>query len=496
MRAKRLSLLLLCAWMGLSGAAVAQEAAKPSTDEPGLSDVLTDLLNGGKKDGAAAPAAPDRRVPFGREEMQLSFAPLVKDTAASVVNVYASQQVRVRSPFEGDPFFEQFFGRSGPRQRSSLGSGVLVDPSGIVVTNNHVVQDADQVKVALSDGREFTSKVLLKDETLDLAVLKIESDKPFPTIAIGDSDALQVGDLVLAIGNPFGVGQTTTSGIVSALARTHIGVSDSGFFIQTDAAINPGNSGGALINMGGQLVGINTAIFSRSGGSIGIGFAIPSNMVRAFTEAAKSGAEFFEKPFIGASFEPVTAQIAESLGMDHPSGALISSVDDNGPAARAGLKPGDVVLAFNGAAIEHMEALDYRLATQPIGGKATLSVLSKGEERHVEVALERAPEGTSSNEVVLRGRSPFAGAKVAELSPRLAQRLRVATDAKGVAIVGIDSGSPAAGFGFQRGDIVREVNGEVIDSAAKLKQLVEVDTRWWRFTVERDGRLMRQMLRY
>ncbi|WP_378951712.1 DegQ family serine endoprotease [Mesorhizobium sp. ANAO-SY3R2] len=493
MRAKRFFLMVLCASLAFAGAAPAQEA-KPSQD-PGLSDVLTDLLNGGKAGGAPAPA-PDRRVPFGREEMQLSFAPLVKETAAAVVNVYASQQVKARSPFEGDPFFEQFFGRGAPRQRSSLGSGVLVDPSGIVVTNNHVVQDADQVKVALSDGREFTSKVLLKDDTLDLAVLKIDSDKPFPTIAIGDSDALEVGDLVLAIGNPFGVGQTTTSGIVSALARTHIGVSDSSFFIQTDAAINPGNSGGALINMGGQLVGINTAIFSRTGGSIGIGFAIPSNMVRAFTDAAKSGAEFFERPYVGASFEAVTPQIAESLGMDHPSGALVSSVEENGPAARAGLKPGDVVLSFNGTPIEHMEALDYRLATQTIGAKATLSVLSKGEEKSVEVSLERAPEGANTVEETLRGRSPFAGAKVAELSPRLAQRLRVSTDTKGIAIVGIDSGSPAANFGFQRGDIVREVNGEQIDTVAKLKQISEQDSRWWRFTVERGGRIMRQMLRY
>ncbi len=495
MRTKRLFMFALSVWIALSGAVVAQEVAKPDHEGSSLSNVLTDLLNGGKKKSALI-ATPNRRVPFGREEMQLSFAPLVKDTAAAVANVYASQQVKVRSPFDDDPFFEQFFGHSSPRQRSSLGSGVLVDPVGFIVTNNHVVQDSDQVKVALSDGREFTSRVLLKDETLDLAVLKIDSDKPFPTITIGDSDALQVGDLVLAIGNPFGVGQTTTSGIVSALARTHIGVSDSGFFIQTDAAINPGNSGGALINMGSQLVGINTAIFSRSGGSIGIGFAIPSNMVRAFTEAAKSGAEFFEKPYIGASFEPVTAQIAESLGMDHPSGAMISSVDDNGPSAKAGLKPGNVILSFNEAAVEHVEALDYRLATQPIGGKAILLVLSNGKERRVEVALERTPDSTSTNDVLLRGRSPFAGAKIAELSPRLAHHLRVATDTKGVAIIDIDNDSPAASFGFQNGDIVREVNGEIIDSTAKLKQLVEEDTRWWRFTVERDGRLIRQMLRY
>ncbi|TIV22649.1 MAG: trypsin-like serine protease, partial [Mesorhizobium sp.] len=263
------------------------------------------------------------------------------------VNVYASQTAKVTSPFEGDPFFEEFFGRAQPRAQSSLGSGVLVDPSGVIVTNYHVIKDADEVKVATADGREFTSKVMLKDETLDLAVLKISADKPFPVIAIGDSDALEVGDLVLAIGNPFGVGQTTTSGIVSALARSHIGVSDSGYFIQTDAAINPGNSGGALINMGGQLVGINTAIYSRSGGSIGIGFAIPSNMVRAFADAAKAGLDFFERPYIGAEFELVTPQIAESLGLEKPTGALVSSVEGSGPAGKAGLKPGDVIVSLN-----------------------------------------------------------------------------------------------------------------------------------------------------
>src|SRR5690606_15630957 len=267
---------------------------------------------------------------------------------------------------------DQCLGRSQPRAQSAWSSGVLVEPSGMIVTNFRVIKNADEVKVATSDGREFASKILLKDETLDLAVLKIESDKPFPTVPIGDSDALQVGDLVLAIGNPFGVGQTTTSGIVSALARTHIGISDSGFFIQTDAAINPGNSGGALINMAGQLVGINTAIFSRSGGSIGIGFAIPSNMVRAVTQAAASGADFFERPYLGANFEEVTAQIAESLGMPRPTGALVSSVVAEGPAGKAGLKPGDVVLTMNGAPIEHSDALSYRLATQSVGAKAEL----------------------------------------------------------------------------------------------------------------------------
>lgn len=446
--------------------------------------------------GEAADAA--RRVPFGQQEMQLSFAPLVKSTAPAVVNVYASQQAKeVRSPFEGDPFFEQFFGRQRqPRAQSSLGSGVLVDPSGIVVTNFHVIKDADEVKVALSDGREFESKVLLKEEAVDLAILKIEAKEPFPTIAIGDSDALQIGDLVLAIGNPFGVGQTTTSGIVSALARSHIGVSDFGFFIQTDAAINPGNSGGALINMQGQVVGINTAIYSRSGGSIGIGFAIPSNMVQAVVAAAKSGSDHFERPYIGASFEPVTAQIAEALGMVRPSGALIAAVAAEGPASKAGLKPGDVILSFNGAPIEHVDALGYRLATQAIGASVKLDVLRKGSEDKVDVVLARAPEGDSATSVKLSGRSPFTGAEVSQLSPRLAQKLRLEPDATGVAIVDIARGSPAEGLGFRAGDIVRAVNGEEVDSPQKLQQIADDGGRWWRFTIERGGRTVTQMLRF
>jgi Do/DeqQ family serine protease len=494
MRPIRIVLSALCVWL-----AACLWPAHPGAwgeESQSLGEVLTDLLRGTESD--LPTAGPDRRIPFSKEEIQLSFAPLVTKTAPAVVNVYASQRAPdVRSPFAGDPFFEQFFGRrTRRREQNSLGSGVLVDASGVVVTNFHVIRGADQVKVATSDGREFASRVLLQDESLDLAILKIDAKEAFPAISIGDSDALEVGDLVLAIGNPFGVGQTTTSGIVSALARSHVGVSDFGFFIQTDAAINPGNSGGALINMSGQLVGINTAIFSRSGGSIGIGFAIPSNMVRAVVESAGNGNDFFERPYIGANFEAVTPHIAESLGMPRPTGALVSSLTDGGPAAQAGLKPGDVVLALNGRPIEHVDALGYRLATQPVDSRVELTVLSQGRENSVEVNLIRPPEGTGVSAVAIRGRSPFAGAKVAELSPRLAQKLGLPTDATGVTIVDIDRDSPAASLGLQARDIVREVNGESIDSADKLKQAAEQQTRWWKFTVEREGRLLRQVVRY
>ena len=301
---------------------------------------------------------------------------------------------------------------------------------------------------------------------------------------------------MLAIGNPFGVGQTTTSGIISALARSHIGISDFGFFIQTDAAINPGNSGGGLINMQGELVGINTAIFSQSGGSVGIGFAIPSNMVRAVVDAAKSGRDFFERPYIGANFEPVTAQVAEALGMKLPTGALVTQVAADAPAAAAGLKPGDVVLALNGSPLEGPDALGYRLATQQVGTDAMLTVLRQGTEVELSIKLARAPEGMSTLEVTIGGQGPFSGTKVAALSPRLAQKLRLDPEAKGVVIVALDKNSPAAGVGFLPGDIVREVNGAEIQSADQLSKLAIEQSRWWRFTIERKGQVLRQVLRY
>lgn len=478
--------------IGAFGYASAQEGGGR-----GLADALSDFLSG---DEVAAPAGePQRRVPFGQQEIQLSFAPLVEHVSPAVVNVYASQQVVARSPFSGDPFFERFFGRQQmpSRVQSSLGSGVLVDPVGYIVTNYHVIRDADEVRVAMSDGREFTSNIVLRDESLDLAVLKIDGPEPFPVAPLGNSEALAVGDLVLAIGNPFGVGQTTTSGIVSALARTHIGVNDFGFFIQTDAAINPGNSGGALVNMGGEVIGINTAIYSQSGGSIGIGFAIPSNIVRAVVDAAKNGLDYFERPFVGATFENVTAQMADALGMARPSGALVKEVVPGGPSDAAGLRPGDVVLAMNGMTIEHPDALGYRLATQAIGSVSTLTVLSQGQEKTFEIELARAPEGSSTAEIFIEGRSPFAGAKVAELSPRLAQRLNIRSQTNGgVVIVELARNSAAAGFGLRARDIVREVNGEIIDSPEKLRDLAMSDSRWWRFTIERDGQLLNQVLRY
>ncbi|MFD2239044.1 DegQ family serine endoprotease [Aureimonas populi] len=444
-----------------------------------------------------AQAEAEPRVPESRAEIQLTYAPLVRQTAPAVVNVYAARQVQRRSPFAGDPFFEQFFGsrmQSRPRVESSLGSGVLVDSSGLVVTNNHVIEGADEVRVALADGREFNSTILTRDARVDLAVLRIESDESFPIVPIADSDATQIGDLVLAIGNPFGIGQTVTSGIVSALARSHVGVNDSGFFIQTDAAINPGNSGGALIDMRGQLIGVNTAIFSRSGGSMGIGFAIPSNMVRAFVDAAERG-ERFQRPYVGASFTPVTPDIAEALGMARPSGALVASVSEDAPAAAAGLRPGDVVLSMDGFAIDGPDALGYRLATAGLGRTATLEILSADERRSVPLQLVEAPETPQRDERRLSGNTPFEGALVANLSPRLADELEMQQTKRGVVVTDVERGSTAMRFGLQPKDILLALNGRPIASSAKLEAMLRGGARGWRFEIERNGQRLTQTVR-
>ncbi|HEV7437026.1 MAG TPA: DegQ family serine endoprotease [Pseudorhizobium sp.] len=447
---------------------------------------------------AAAHAQAEKAVPRSQAEVQLSFAPLVKQTAGAVVNVYAERVVQRLNPFAGDPFFEQFFGQRMPNRtekQSSLGSGVIVSDDGLVVTNNHVIEGADDIRIALADGREFDSEVLLKDESLDLAVLRARTSESFPMLAIGDSDAVEVGDLVLAVGNPFGVGQTVTSGIVSALARNQVTPGDFGFFIQTDASINPGNSGGALMNMRGELIGINTAIFSRGGGSNGIGFAIPANLVKVFVAAAEEGDETFERPYIGASFEAVTSDVAEALGLKAARGALVVAVVEGGPAASAGLTPGEVVTAVNDVQVEHPDALGYRLTTAGLGRQAELTVQQTGGMRKVTIALNTAPETPPRDERLLEGRNPFAGLRVANLSPRLAQELRMPTDKTGVVVVDVARGSPSSRLGFRPKDMIVSLNGLAVASTRAMEGMLDDDPGFWRVEIEREGQRIRQFFR-
>ena len=441
----------------------------------------------------ASPATAQRVVPSSPIELRLSYAPIVKRVAPAVVTVAAAKTVENRNPLMEDPFFRRFFGPNfggprGPQQQRSLGSGVIIDASGLVVTNNHVVDGADQVKILLDDKREFDVEVVLKDARTDLAVMRVKTGRErFPFLEFSNSDELQVGDVVLAVGNPFGVGQTVTHGIVSALARTQVGITDYQFFIQTDAAINPGNSGGALVDMTGRLVGINTAIFSRSGGSQGVGFAIPANMVQVVVSSARSGGTAVKRPWLGAKLQAITPDIADKFDLRRPAGAVVTDVAAASPAARAGIKTGDVIVAVDGQSVDDPNGFDYRFATRPLGGHAQLGVMRGGKETKVAVALETAPDAPR-DELVIRARSPFVGAKVANLSPSLADELRLDTSAEGVVIIEVADGSAAQGVGLQRGDVVLTVNNEKVEKTRDLDKLAKAGARVWRVTIVRGGR--------
>lgn len=472
-------------------------AATPALaqDDGGLfGGTLGKLLRGNTLSDATEPAEQaNQQVPQSRGQIQLSFAPIVKKVAASVVNVYAARNVVVqRSPFADDPFFKRFFGPEGfglpqQRQQKSLGSGVIVSADGVILTNNHVIDNMDDVKIALADGREFECDIVLRDPKSDLAVLKVRDKVELQPIEIGDSDQVEVGDLVLAIGNPFGVGQTVTSGIVSAVSRSLRGINDYGYFIQTDAAINPGNSGGALVDMSGKLIGVNTAIYSRTGGSVGLGYAVPSNMTQVILRSAKTGSSV-QRPWLGADFQTVSSEIAETLGLDRPVGAIVTSVIDDGPAAGAGLAPGDVVVEVNGQPVENADTLGYRLDTAGVGSKAEITVLKRGKRHRLDIVLRAAPETVPRDEVDLPRQSVLAGARVANLSPAVAVQVGVSGDKTGVVVLAVARNSPAAALRLRPGDILRAVNGAEIAKTGDLETAVEQRLRAWRFVIERDGR--------
>ncbi len=443
----------------------------------------------------AAPALAQDTVPTSPQQINLTFAPVVKMVAPAVVNIYTKKVVKQQalSPFFDDPFFKQFFGdqfnfgRSRERIQNALGSGVIVQPDGLVVTNNHVIDGADEIRVVLNDGREFEAKVVSQEEQLDLALIRIDTKGgKLPTLVFRDSDDLEVGDLVLAIGDPFGVGQTVTSGIVSGLARTRTGINDFGFFIQTDAAINPGNSGGALVTTDGKLVGINTAIYSQTGGSVGIGFAIPANIVRAVVDAEASGGKLV-RPWLGVTGEALSAEIAESLGFEKPGGVVVKALFPGGPGDKAGLRPGDVLLAINGRDVQDPQGMAFRLATLPIGDEAKMTIVRKGDRLELPVNLVAAPREPAPEETWLDGEQPLKGAQVANLSPALGEELSV-SGWKGVVITAIKRGSFARNLGLRPGDIVARVNGTDVESVKQLRQLVADEQDEWQLSIERDGK--------
>ncbi|CAN7151578.1 Do family serine endopeptidase [Phenylobacterium sp. LjRoot225] len=424
-----------------------------------------------------------RTPPTSAAAMKMSFAPVVKKAAPAVVNISSKRLVRQQT----DPFWE-LFGMGAPRSRieGSLGSGVIVRADGVIVTNNHVVEGGQEITVALADRREFPARVLLADPRTDLAVLKIDVTG-LPTLAINDLGDAQVGDLVLAIGDPFGVGQTVTNGIVSALNRSGDPSSDAGSaYIQTDAAINPGNSGGALVDMNGDLIGINSFILSRSGTSSGVGFAIPGALVRRVVETAVGGGHTLVRPWFGARLQSVTPEMARSLGLATPSGALVADVWPGGPADRAGVKQGDVVLSVDGRAVVDASAVNYAVGTHRVGDTVSVGLRRGGRDQTLALRAQAAPATPARDEQTIAGRNPFTGATVVNLSPAVADDLGLDAFKQGVLVTKI-IGGPAAAVGLQPGDIVRSVNGRRIQAVGDLVAATARPAQAWQVTIERGG---------
>jgi Do/DeqQ family serine protease len=454
----------------------------------------------GVKTAETVTAMPDERVvPATRDQLQLSFAPLVKQATPAVVNIYTRKEVvRSAGPLFNDPFFRCFFGNIGPTQRqeqNSLGSGVIVRSDGLIVTNEHVIQDADEIRVVLSDRREYPAVPVIEDKQTDIAVLRITEnlDAPLPTLDLADSDNIEVGDLVLAIGNPFGVGQTVTSGIISALARTDVTGGDFSFFIQTDAAINPGNSGGALLGMDGKLLGINTAIYSRDGGSQGIGFAIPAKLVRTVVLAAEKGGEL-RRPWIGADGQSVTPDLMRAIGIDRPAGVLLTRVHKGGPVAKAGLEIGDVILEVDGNIIDDPKALRFRVAILSPDVPVELVYWRDGKRVKSKLVPVLPPFDPAPDQTLLGGQHPFSGAAVANLSPGLAEQISFDGEPDGVVIVEIQPRSIARQVGFKVGDVVLSINGNDIHNVDEMAALVRRTSNVWDISLRRGDRILHAVL--
>lgn len=452
--------------------------------------------------------AQEKAVPQSQGQVKLSFAPLVKKVAPAVVNIYTKRVVEggFQNPFLSDPFFGNFFredffgGQMREQVENSLGSGVILQANGLIVTNAHVVRGADEITVGLADGREFEADPVLRDDASDLALLRIrEKELNLPFVTLNASETLEVGDLVLAIGNPFGVGQTVTSGIVSAQGRSSLDINDFNFFIQTDAAINPGNSGGPLVDMDGNVVGINTAIFSRSGGSMGIGFAIPSEMVASVVAAENSGQVAnlgVLRPWLGASVQDVTQDIASSLGLEKPAGAMISALHSASPLQTAGVKVGDIVLSVDGKPIRDSAEMKFRMATVPIGGVSKIIILRNGETYEMDVAAIAPPDDPPREQMILEGNNPLNGLTIANLNPAVSAELEIKGEEQGVVIVDIPART-RMGRIISVGDILLDINGVEIQKTSDVQAALETTSAepGFSLTILRDGRTSRIYIR-
>lgn len=436
-------------------------------------------------------ALAETRVPQSQTEISLGFAPLVKQAAPAVVNIYAKivTQTQQRSPFMNDPFFDDFFrGLSTPRPRveNSLGSGVILSEDGMVVSNFHVVGMATDIRVVTTDRREYAARVVLADQASDLAILQLDGASALPYLDLRDSDQVEVGELALAIGNPFGVGQTVSSGIVSGLARSGTATGEGfGYYIQTDAPINPGNSGGALIDVNGDLIGINTRILSRSGGSNGIGFAIPANLVREFVHQAEAGAEGFQRPWAGMTGQPVDADLAASLGMEIPEGMVISELHPKSPFALAGFEVGDVITEVDGQVVNSPSEMVFRMSVAGLGDTSQV-VRLRGEDREtLSVEMFIAPNDPPARSLVLNENSALPGLTVGLINPVAIVRLQLPLSATGVAV--LDPGPFAGRAGVKAGDILLAINGDEVEAAQDVPRLLEEAGRRLQLDLNRRG---------